>query len=89
MHVDLLQADHLGSCRLDRGCDALEVEHVVEPDAMVDVERRHAQRAWRWGAGNTCRRAGAGNDGGDERQEKQDGGGDTAAAVGSHGIGSS
>jgi hypothetical protein len=52
---------------------------------MVDVECRHAQRSWRRVAGNTCRRAGAGNDSGDERHEQQNGGEDRVAAVGSHG----
>ena len=60
--------------RLDRGRDALEVEDVVEPDAVVDVERRHAERAGRRVAGLACRRAGAGEDCGDERYEGQDGG---------------
>jgi hypothetical protein len=66
--VDLLQADDLGTRPFDGRGDAREIQHTVEPDAVVDVERRHPQLplgrhrpgAGRWRRSGRCGRADGG-----------------------------
>jgi hypothetical protein len=45
--VDLLEADDLGAGPLDDPGDPLEVDDVVDPRTVVDVERGHPHRSFR------------------------------------------
>jgi hypothetical protein len=45
LHINLLQRDEVGSRGCDEGGDAFEIEHAIDPFAVVNVVCEHTERA--------------------------------------------